>query len=122
MNVGRRPRARRLRSAAGSINSGRHILESRCAERCANDVFSTSFRATLTEVSSFALSDFVTEGETILDASLAIVFTNGLKYFTKPFRSIVIGRSGSPGLCTFGEPYIWGRYEPDGEVLVYTFT
>ena len=45
MNVGRRPRARRLRSAAGSINSGRHILESRCA----NDVFSTSFRATLRE-------------------------------------------------------------------------
>ena len=45
MNVGRRPRARRLRSAAGSINSGRHILESRCAERCANDAFSTSFRA-----------------------------------------------------------------------------
>ena len=40
-------RARRLRSAAGSINSGRHILESRCAERCANDAFSTSFRATL---------------------------------------------------------------------------
>ena len=39
MNVGRRPRARRLRSAAGSINSGRHFLESRCAERCANDVF-----------------------------------------------------------------------------------
>ena len=48
MTVGRRPRARRLRSAAGSINSGRHILESRCAERCANDAFSTSFRATLT--------------------------------------------------------------------------
>ena len=41
-------RARRLRSAAGSINSGRHILESRCAERCAKDAFSTSFRATLT--------------------------------------------------------------------------
>ena len=40
-------RARRLRSAAGSIDSGRHILESRCAERCANDEFSTSFRATL---------------------------------------------------------------------------
>ena len=40
-------RARRLRSAAGSINSGRHILESRCAERCANDAFSTSFQATL---------------------------------------------------------------------------
>ena len=48
MNVGRRPRARSLRYAAGSINSGRHILESRCAERCANDAFSTSFRATLT--------------------------------------------------------------------------
>ena len=42
-----RARARRLRSATGSINSGRHILESRCAERCANDAFSTSFRATL---------------------------------------------------------------------------
>ena len=28
LNVGRRSRARRLRSAAGSINSGRHILES----------------------------------------------------------------------------------------------
>ena len=40
-------RARRLRSAAGSINSGRHILESRCAERCAKDAFLTSFRATL---------------------------------------------------------------------------
>ena len=40
-------RARHLRSAAGSINSGRHVLESRCAERCANDAFSTSFRATL---------------------------------------------------------------------------
>ena len=26
-------------------HSGRHILESRCAERCANDAFSTSFRA-----------------------------------------------------------------------------
>ena len=37
-------RACRLRSAAGSINSGRHILESRCAERCANDAFLTSFR------------------------------------------------------------------------------
>ena len=47
LNVGHRPRARRLRSVAGSINSGRHILESRCAERCANDAFSTSFRATL---------------------------------------------------------------------------
>ena len=47
MNVGRRLRARRLRSAPGSINSGRHILESRCAERCANDEFLTSFRATL---------------------------------------------------------------------------
>ena len=35
--------------ARGSINSGRHILESRCAERCANDAFSTSFRATLTD-------------------------------------------------------------------------
>ena len=40
-------RARRLRSAAVSINSGRHILESRCAEGCANDAFSTLFRATL---------------------------------------------------------------------------
>ena len=47
MNVGRCPHASRLRSAAGSINSGRHILESRCAERCANDAFLTSFRATL---------------------------------------------------------------------------
>ena len=47
MNVGRRLRARRLRSAAGSIDSSRHILESRCAERCANNAFSTSFRATL---------------------------------------------------------------------------
>ena len=47
MNVRRRLRARRLRSAAGSINSGRHILESRRAERCANDAFLTSFRATL---------------------------------------------------------------------------
>ena len=36
-----------FRSAAGSINSGRHILESRCAERCANKAFLTSFRATL---------------------------------------------------------------------------
>ena len=35
-------RARRLRSAARSINSGRHILE-----RCANDALLTSFRATL---------------------------------------------------------------------------
>ena len=52
MNVGRRLRARRLRSAAGSINSGRHILESRCSERCANDAFSTSFRATLKFVTS----------------------------------------------------------------------
>ena len=40
-------RARHLRSAAGSIKSGRHILESRCAERCANNAFSTSFQATL---------------------------------------------------------------------------
>ena len=47
LNVRRRLRARRLRSATGSINSGRHILESRCAERCANDEFLTSFRATL---------------------------------------------------------------------------
>ena len=47
LNAGRNLRARRLRSVAGSINSGRHILESRCAERCANDAFSTSFRATL---------------------------------------------------------------------------
>ena len=39
--------ASRLRSAAGSINSDRHILELRCAERCANDAFLTSFRATL---------------------------------------------------------------------------
>ena len=52
MNVGRRPRVRRLRSVAGSINSGRHILESRCAERCANDAFLTSFRATLNRVFS----------------------------------------------------------------------
>ena len=29
------------------VYSGRHILESRCAERCANDAFLTSFRATL---------------------------------------------------------------------------
>ena len=43
-------RESRLRSAAGSINSGRHILESRCAQRCANDTFSTSFRATLIAV------------------------------------------------------------------------
>ena len=48
--VRRRLCARRLRSAAGSINSGRHILESRCAERCANDAFLTSFRATLTQM------------------------------------------------------------------------
>ena len=47
LDVRRRLRARRLRYAAGSINSGRHILESRCAERCANDAFFTSFRATL---------------------------------------------------------------------------
>ena len=39
--------ARRLRSAAGLYNSGRNILESRCADRCANDAFLTSFRATL---------------------------------------------------------------------------
>ena len=45
MDVRRRLRARRLRSAAGSINSGRHILKSRCAERCANDAILTSFRA-----------------------------------------------------------------------------
>ena len=56
MNVGRRLRARRLRSAAGSINSGRHILESRCAERCANDAFSTSFRATLNTLESTTFS------------------------------------------------------------------
>ena len=30
-----------------SIKSGRHILESRCADRCANNTFLTSFRATL---------------------------------------------------------------------------
>ena len=29
------------------VQSGDHILESRCAERCANDAFLTSFRATL---------------------------------------------------------------------------
>ena len=39
--------ARRLRSAAGLISSGCHILVSRCADRCANDTFLTSFRATL---------------------------------------------------------------------------
>ena len=39
---------RRLRSATGSINSGRHILAfTMCRERCANDAFLTSFRATL---------------------------------------------------------------------------
>ena len=54
LNVGRRPRARarRLRSMAGSNNSGRHILESRCAEPCTNDEFSTSFRATLIFISA----------------------------------------------------------------------
>ena len=36
-------------------NSGRHILESRCAERCANDAFSTSFRATLSDLMYKAL-------------------------------------------------------------------
>ena len=41
-------RSRRLRSSAESINSGRRILESRCADCCANDAFLTSFRATLT--------------------------------------------------------------------------
>ena len=35
-----------LRSAAESINSGRHILESRCEGPCANDTFLTLFRAT----------------------------------------------------------------------------
>ena len=38
---------RLLCSAAGSINSGRHVLESGCAERYANDAFLTSFRASL---------------------------------------------------------------------------
>ena len=47
ISVGERLCARRLRSAAGLIISGRHILESRCADRCANDVFLTPFRATL---------------------------------------------------------------------------
>ena len=53
----RRSSARRLRSAAGSINSGRHILESRCAERCANDAFSTSFQATLIKVQMVARNE-----------------------------------------------------------------
>ena len=45
-----RPRCPLTRTRAviwQSVYSGRHILESRCAERCANDAFSTSFRATL---------------------------------------------------------------------------
>ena len=42
-----RLRARRLRSAAGLINSDRHVLDSRCADRCANDAFLTWVRATL---------------------------------------------------------------------------
>ena len=39
--------ARRLCSATKSTNSDRHILESGFTERCANDSFLTSFRATL---------------------------------------------------------------------------
>ena len=37
----------RVACALRPVQSGRHILESRCAERCASDAFSTSFRATL---------------------------------------------------------------------------
>ena len=42
-----RLRARRLRSAAESINSSCHILELQCADRCANDAFLTSFSSYL---------------------------------------------------------------------------
>ena len=58
-------RARRLRFAAGSINSGRHILESRCAEHCANDVFLTSFRATLIELNKSVAREACTERRSI---------------------------------------------------------
>ena len=58
-------RARRLRSAAGSINSGRHILESRCAEHCANDAFLTSFRATLIELNKSVAREACTERRSI---------------------------------------------------------
>ena len=60
-----RARARRLRSAADSINSGRHILESRCAEHCANDAFLTSFRATLTELNKSVAREACTERRSI---------------------------------------------------------
>ena len=65
LNVGRRPLARRLRSAAGSINSGRHILESRCAEHCANDAFLTSFRANLIELNKSVVREACTERRSI---------------------------------------------------------
>ena len=57
--------ARRLRSAAGSINSGRHILESRCAEHCANDAFLTSFRATLIELNKSVAREACSERRSI---------------------------------------------------------
>ena len=43
-----RPAGNLARNFVNTSHSGRHILESRCADRCANDAFLTSFRATLT--------------------------------------------------------------------------
>ena len=62
LNVRRRLRARCLRSAAGSM-AGRHILESRCAcaERCANDEFLTSFRATVLTQNSYHKMTMMTQ-------------------------------------------------------------
>ena len=45
--VGRNDPSRTQTIILQVIYSGRHILESRCAERCATDAFLTSFRATL---------------------------------------------------------------------------
>ena len=92
-----RARARRLRSAAGSINSGRHILESRCAERCANDAFLTSFRATLT---NFPLKFFMLFPQKIPIYSYSLVQKSQRwpKTQTKGGRGValVFGRQAPP--------------------------
>ena len=83
-SVGGVGRFGRLRSAAGSINSGRLILESRCAERCAKDAFLTSFRATLKRILKLAFC----QGQRWRDYPLFYISTflwNNLPAF--PFRS-----------------------------------
>ena len=103
-----RLRARRLRYAAELINSDRHILESRCADHCANEAFLTSFRVTVTGLSApYRPSQLL----------LRYSYVHFDKLILDRKKSKEWGRKEKLAPFTWNVPLNWNKHLPDLQML-----